>query len=163
MSLTFTVYLCAQSVVKNMRGLLFCMMMQTDKLESFKKTQNPHSCFHAKYSSQTGKTVVGDYEWGHLQIDATSMFVLFLAQMTASGILTFSVMFVLQFVWLDCFQKVCNGLKKKMQTFAKDLQNLHGIYMSSVSQHSWKYFSNAMAARIVVGGILTETDRHQCP
>ena len=29
--------------------------------------------------------MVGDYEWGHLQIDATSLFLLMLAQMTASG------------------------------------------------------------------------------
>ena len=33
----------------------------------------------------TGETVVGDYEWGHLQIDATSLYLLVLAQMTASG------------------------------------------------------------------------------
>ena len=33
----------------------------------------------------TCSSVVGDYEWGHLQIDATSLFLLVLAQMTASG------------------------------------------------------------------------------
>ena len=33
----------------------------------------------------TCSSVVGDYEWGHLQIDATSLFLLMLAQMTASG------------------------------------------------------------------------------
>jgi phosphorylase kinase alpha/beta subunit len=30
--------------------------------------------------------VVGDSEWGHLQIDAISLFLLILAQMTASGL-----------------------------------------------------------------------------
>lgn len=30
-------------------------------------------------------SVVSDSEWGHLQIDATSLFLLVLAQMTASG------------------------------------------------------------------------------
>jgi phosphorylase kinase alpha/beta subunit len=30
--------------------------------------------------------VVGDHEWGHLQIDAISLFLLTLAQMTASGL-----------------------------------------------------------------------------
>jgi phosphorylase kinase alpha/beta subunit len=30
--------------------------------------------------------VVGDHEWGHLQLDATSLFLLVLAQMTASGL-----------------------------------------------------------------------------
>lgn len=68
-----------------MRGLLRCMLLQVDKLEKFKKTQSPRDCLHAKYSSLTGKTVVGDKEWGHLQIDATSLFILYLAQMTAAG------------------------------------------------------------------------------
>lgn len=31
-------------------------------------------------------TVVGDYDWGHLQIDATSLYILTLAQMTAAGL-----------------------------------------------------------------------------
>jgi phosphorylase kinase alpha/beta subunit len=30
--------------------------------------------------------VVGDEQWGHLQVDATSLFLLMLAQMTASGL-----------------------------------------------------------------------------
>jgi len=68
-----------------MRGLLHCMMLQVDKLEKFKVTQSPKDSLHAKYCSQTGKTVVGDKEWGHLQVDATSLYLLFLAQMTASG------------------------------------------------------------------------------
>ncbi|XP_052282161.1 phosphorylase b kinase regulatory subunit alpha, liver isoform-like isoform X7 [Dreissena polymorpha] len=79
-------YELEQSVVKLMRGLLRCMMLQVDKLEKFKKTQSTKDCLHAKYSSQTGKTVVGDSEWGHLQIDATSLFILYLAQMTAAGL-----------------------------------------------------------------------------
>ena len=33
----------------------------------------------------TGETVVSDHNWGHLQIDATSLYLLVLAQMTASG------------------------------------------------------------------------------
>lgn len=68
-----------------MRGLLMCMMQQKDKVEKFKQTQLPIDCLHAKYSSKTGQPVVGDDEWGHLQIDATSLFLLVLAQMTASG------------------------------------------------------------------------------
>ena len=61
------------------------MMSQVDKLEKFKHTQHVNDCLHAKYCSKTGKTVVGDQAWGHLQIDATSLFILSLAQMTASG------------------------------------------------------------------------------
>jgi phosphorylase kinase alpha/beta subunit len=75
-----------QSVVKLMRGLLFCMMRQADKVERFKQTQSPLDALHAKYSTHTGDTVVGDDEWGHLQLDATSLFILMLSQMTASGL-----------------------------------------------------------------------------
>jgi phosphorylase kinase alpha/beta subunit len=75
-----------QSVVKLMRGLLFCMLRQSAKVEQFKQTQSPLDALHAKYNTQTGDVVVGDDEWGHLQLDATSLFVLILAQMTASGL-----------------------------------------------------------------------------
>ena len=63
------------------------MMLQVNKLEKFKHTQSPKDCLHAKYSSKTGKVVVGDTQWGHLQLDATSLYLLFLAQMTASGMM----------------------------------------------------------------------------
>ncbi|KAG0094795.1 hypothetical protein BGZ93_006759 [Podila epicladia] len=80
-------YELEHAVVKLMRGLLFCMMRQAPKIEQFKKTQGLNDCLHAKYNTATGDTVVGDSEWGHLQIDATSLFLLALAQMTASGML----------------------------------------------------------------------------
>ncbi|KAI1320532.1 hypothetical protein EDD11_000494 [Mortierella claussenii] len=80
-------YELEHAVVKLMRGLLFCMMRQAPKIEEFKKTQGLNDCLHAKYNTATGDTVVGDSEWGHLQIDATSIFLLALAQMTASGML----------------------------------------------------------------------------
>lgn len=77
---------CFQSCVKLMRGLLMAMMRQKDKIEKFKQTQNPLDAIHAKYSSETGQAVVKDDEWGHLQIDAISLYLLTLAQMTASGL-----------------------------------------------------------------------------
>ncbi|MFZ2451966.1 MAG: glycoside hydrolase family 15 protein [Methylovulum miyakonense] len=79
-------YLLEQSVVKLMRGLLAAMMRQSPKVEKFKHTQNPLDALHAKYDTKTGAVVVGDHEWGHLQLDATSIFLLMLAQMTASGL-----------------------------------------------------------------------------
>ncbi|XP_020331217.1 phosphorylase b kinase regulatory subunit alpha, skeletal muscle isoform [Oncorhynchus kisutch] len=79
-------YELEQNVVKLMRSLLQCMMRQIDKVEKFKYSKNKSDCLHAKYDSQTTATVVGDDEWGHLQVDATSIFLLFLAQMTASGL-----------------------------------------------------------------------------
>ena len=75
-----------QAVVRLMRGLLGAMMRQSAKVEAFKHTQNPLDALHAKYDTQTGSPVVGDTEWGHLQLDATSLFLLMLAQMSASGL-----------------------------------------------------------------------------
>ncbi|XP_041973415.1 probable phosphorylase b kinase regulatory subunit alpha isoform X2 [Aricia agestis] len=79
-------YELEQSCVKLMRGLLMAMMQQKDKVEKFKTTQHPLDSLHAKYSSITGGTVVKDDDWGHLQIDAISLYLLILAQMTASGL-----------------------------------------------------------------------------
>ncbi|CAB3256640.1 unnamed protein product [Arctia plantaginis] len=79
-------YELEQSCVKLMRGLLMAMMQQKEKVEKFKSTQHPMDSLHAKYSSTTGRTVVKDTEWGHLQIDAISLYLLVLAQMTASGL-----------------------------------------------------------------------------
>lgn len=79
-------YILEQSVVKLMRGLLTAMMRQAPKVEKFKQSQNPLDALHAKYDTRTGASVVGDHEWGHLQLDATSLFLLMLAQMTASGL-----------------------------------------------------------------------------
>lgn len=79
-------YELEHSVVKLMRGLLFAMMRQANKVERFKHTQAALDALHAKYNTQTGDIVVGDDEWGHLQLDATSVFLLMLAQMTASGL-----------------------------------------------------------------------------
>ena len=78
-------YELEHSVIKLMRGLLFSMMRQSLKVERFKHTQSPLDALHAKYNTATGDIVVGDDGWGHLQVDATSIFVLMLAQMTASG------------------------------------------------------------------------------
>ncbi len=77
--------LLAGSATKLMRGLLSAMMRQSDHLERFKYSGDPIDALHAKYGTNTGLPVVGDDEWGHLQIDATSLFLLTLAQMHASG------------------------------------------------------------------------------
>uniref|UniRef100_A0A8D3CZH5 Phosphorylase b kinase regulatory subunit n=1 Tax=Scophthalmus maximus TaxID=52904 RepID=A0A8D3CZH5_SCOMX len=78
-------YELEQSVVKLMQGLLQCMMRQVAKVEEFKHTQSTTDCLHAKYDTPTCATVVGDDQWGHLQVDATSIYLLMLAEMTASG------------------------------------------------------------------------------
>lgn len=68
-----------------MRGLLTCMMKQVDKVEKFKSTLSRDDALHAKYSSVTGNIAVADHEWGHLQLDATSLYLLMLGEMTSSG------------------------------------------------------------------------------
>ncbi len=75
-----------QTTIKLMRGLLFSMMRQANKVEKFKHTLHPLDALHAKYDTATGLPVVADDAWGHLQIDATSLFLLMMAQMTASGL-----------------------------------------------------------------------------
>ncbi|XP_033839534.1 phosphorylase b kinase regulatory subunit alpha, skeletal muscle isoform isoform X3 [Periophthalmus magnuspinnatus] len=79
-------YELEQSVVKLMRGILQCYMRQLDKVEKFKYSRSTSDSLHAKFNTKTCAPVVGDGEWGHLQVDATSLFLLFLAQMTASGL-----------------------------------------------------------------------------
>ena len=79
-------YILHQSTVKLMRGLLAAMMRQSHRVEAFKKSLNPIDALHAKYGTNSGLAVVGDDEWGHLQLDATSLYLLMLAQMTASGL-----------------------------------------------------------------------------
>ncbi|EAR08677.1 glycoside hydrolase family 15 protein [Reinekea blandensis] len=93
----------ADSVHRLMRGLLTAMMRQTHKVERFKYTQNPLDALHAKYDTQSGEVVVDDDKWGHLQLDATSLFLLMLAQMSRSGLSIVSqpdeVSFVQNLVW----------------------------------------------------------------
>ncbi|KAM3857703.1 phosphorylase b kinase regulatory subunit alpha, skeletal muscle isoform [Diretmus argenteus] len=79
-------YELEQSVVKLMRGIFQCIMRQLDKVEKFKYSKTTSDSLHAKYNTRTCATVVADDQWGHLQVDATSLFLLFLAQMTASGL-----------------------------------------------------------------------------
>ena len=79
-------YLLEQATIRCMRGLLTAMMGQREKVERFKTTFSPRDALHAKYCAQTGRPVVGDNDWGHLQLDATALFILTLAQMITSGL-----------------------------------------------------------------------------
>ncbi|PAA86171.1 hypothetical protein BOX15_Mlig031145g1, partial [Macrostomum lignano] len=72
--------------VKCMRSLLHCMMRQSDKLERFKTSRQPLDALHCKFSASDLGPVTGDGEYGHLQLDAVSLYLLALAQMTASGL-----------------------------------------------------------------------------
>jgi phosphorylase kinase alpha/beta subunit len=75
-----------QATTQLMRGLLASMMRQAHKVERFKHTQDPLDALHAKYATSTGEPVVADSDWGHLQIDATALFLLMLARMCSAGL-----------------------------------------------------------------------------
>ncbi|WP_041426298.1 glycoside hydrolase family 15 protein [Synechococcus sp. CC9311] len=75
-----------QRVLGLMRGLLNSMMRQASKVERFKHSLDPLDALHAKYNSANGDQVVADDGWGHLQLDATSLFLLQLAQLSRGGL-----------------------------------------------------------------------------
>ena len=75
-----------QRVLQLMRGLLASMMRQAPKVERFKRNLRPLDAIHAKFDTGSGATVVPDDGWGHLQLDATAVFLLQLAQLTRSGL-----------------------------------------------------------------------------
>ncbi|XP_064467094.1 probable phosphorylase b kinase regulatory subunit beta isoform X3 [Ornithodoros turicata] len=80
-------YELGQSVVKCMRGILFCWMRQAkDKMEKFKMEQGPQHALHSIFNLKTGMTVVPESEYGHLQIDVVSLYLLYLVQMITSGL-----------------------------------------------------------------------------
>lgn len=88
----------SQATIKLMRGLLQSMMRQAPKVERFKRSQNRLDALHAKYDTATGLDVVADDAWGHLQLDATSLFLLMLAQMTRSGLRIVATLDEVEFV-----------------------------------------------------------------
>ncbi len=92
-----------QRTVALMRGLLRSMMAQADRVERFKHSRDPLDALHAKIDTATGAPVVGDDAWGHLQLDATGLFLLSLAQLTAGGLPVIAtldeVAFVQNLVW----------------------------------------------------------------
>ena len=75
-----------QRVLQLMRGLLNAMLRQAPKVERFKHSLNRLDAIHAKFDTGTGNPVVPDDGWGHLQLDATGLFLLQLAQLTRAGL-----------------------------------------------------------------------------
>jgi len=75
-----------QRVLQLMRGLLHAMARQAPKVESFKHSLHRLDAIHAKFDTGSGNPVVPDDGWGHLQLDATGLFLLQLAQLTRAGL-----------------------------------------------------------------------------
>ena len=78
-------YHLEQNVVKCMRGLLLCMMRQSDRLERFKNTSDPRDSLHAKFGVKTGR------QGGFLSINYLQLFVI-LSQFPGSPVIMPNVM-----------------------------------------------------------------------
>ncbi|OPJ74278.1 phosphorylase b kinase regulatory subunit beta isoform A [Patagioenas fasciata monilis] len=74
------------SAIKCMRGILYCYMRQADKVQQFKQDPKPSGCLHSVFSADTGDEVFSHKEYGHLQINAVSLFLLYLVEMISSGL-----------------------------------------------------------------------------
>lgn len=74
------------SAIKCMRGILYCYMRQADKVEEFKKDPSPSKCLHSVFNVDTGDEVFSYSDYHHLQIDAVSLFLLYLVEMICSGL-----------------------------------------------------------------------------
>uniref|UniRef100_A0A672S637 Phosphorylase b kinase regulatory subunit n=1 Tax=Sinocyclocheilus grahami TaxID=75366 RepID=A0A672S637_SINGR len=74
------------SAIKCMRGIMYCYMRQSDKVEKFKQDPSPSTCLHSIFNLQTGDEVYSYEEYSHLQIDAVSLFLLYLVEMICSGL-----------------------------------------------------------------------------
>uniref|UniRef100_A0AAR2KBG0 Phosphorylase b kinase regulatory subunit n=1 Tax=Pygocentrus nattereri TaxID=42514 RepID=A0AAR2KBG0_PYGNA len=74
------------SAIKCMRGILYCYMRQSDKVERFKQNPSPHTCLHSVFNVHTGDEVHSHDQYSHLQIDAVSLFLLYLVEMICSGL-----------------------------------------------------------------------------
>uniref|UniRef100_A0A452IUV6 Phosphorylase b kinase regulatory subunit n=1 Tax=Gopherus agassizii TaxID=38772 RepID=A0A452IUV6_9SAUR len=74
------------SAIKCMRGILYCCMRQADKVQQFKQDPRPSKCLHSVFSAHSGDEVFSHDEYGHLQINAVSLFLLYLVEMISSGL-----------------------------------------------------------------------------
>ncbi|XP_018613664.1 phosphorylase b kinase regulatory subunit beta isoform X3 [Scleropages formosus] len=74
------------SAVKCMRGILYCYMRQSDKVEQFKQDPNPSKCLHSVFNVHTGDEIITYDDYCHLQIDAVSLFLLYLVEMICSDL-----------------------------------------------------------------------------
>ncbi|MFZ9216822.1 MAG: glycoside hydrolase family 15 protein [Vulcanococcus sp.] len=83
---TTRVYELEQRVLDSMPAIERWFLRQAHKVERFKHSLSPLDCLHAKYDTGSGEPVVPDDGWGHLQLDATALFLLQLAQLTRSGL-----------------------------------------------------------------------------
>lgn len=73
------------------------MRQSSDKVELFKTNQTPKHALHSKFELHSGMPIQ-DPDYGHLQIDIVSLYLLFLVQMINSGLQIIYTMDEVQFV-----------------------------------------------------------------
>lgn len=91
-------YELAHCTISGMQGILACWMRQSHRLEAFKAKQSPEHALHVLFELDTGFEVFPVTEYGHLQIDVVSLYLLFLVQAIASGLQIISTMEEVAFV-----------------------------------------------------------------
>ncbi|XP_059855123.1 phosphorylase b kinase regulatory subunit beta isoform X3 [Delphinus delphis] len=74
------------SAIKCMRGILYCYMRQADKVQQFKQDPRSTTCLHSVFNVHTGDEILSYEEYGHLQINAVSLYLLYLVEMISSGL-----------------------------------------------------------------------------
>ncbi|ETN79480.1 phosphorylase kinase alpha/beta [Necator americanus] len=77
-----------QTAVKTMRGILFCWMQQSGKLNAFKSNISAENSLHARFDLHSGMTLNRPHEqqqYGHMQMDLVALYLLALTEMIASG------------------------------------------------------------------------------
>ncbi|MEE6500617.1 hypothetical protein FKM82_003853 [Ascaphus truei] len=74
------------SAIKCMRGILYCYMRQADKVQQFKQDPSPSKCLHSIFNVDTGDEILSYDEYAHIQINAVSLFLLYLVEMISSGL-----------------------------------------------------------------------------
>ena len=79
-------YELSQSTVLGLQGILGCWMRQASNLEAFKANQSPENALHVKFDLINGVEIMKNSEYGHLQLDVVSLYLLFLVQAIASGL-----------------------------------------------------------------------------
>lgn len=95
------------SAIKCMRGILYCYMRQADKVQQFKQDPRPTTCLHSLFNVHTGDELLSYEEYGHLQINAVSLYLLYLVEMISSGLQIIyntdevSLFKTLYFVWKE--------------------------------------------------------------
>uniref|UniRef100_A0A671Q9S3 Phosphorylase b kinase regulatory subunit n=1 Tax=Sinocyclocheilus anshuiensis TaxID=1608454 RepID=A0A671Q9S3_9TELE len=63
--------------------IIFCLIREVEK---FKQDPSPSTCLHSVFNVQTGDEIYSYVEYSHLQIDAVSLFLLYLVEMICSGL-----------------------------------------------------------------------------